>query len=88
MAGCRLKVPLEVRKSSSATVSRIKRKLRVALRDMLEDLAAVSGSEQSRVLCRSVTVMVTVAVGSFRGIDSRAPLFSSSDVNLTIFFLL
>lgn len=50
MAGCRLKVPLEVRKSSSATVSRIKRKLRVALRDMLEDLAAVSGSEQSNVL--------------------------------------
>jgi hypothetical protein len=38
--------------------------------------------------CRSVTVMATVAVGSFRGIESPAPLFSSSDVKSTIFFLL
>jgi hypothetical protein len=37
---------------------------------------------------RRVTVMVTVAVGSFRGIESPAPLFSSSDVKSTIFFLL
>ena len=37
---------------------------------------------------RSVTVMVTGVVGFFRGIDSPAPLFSSSDVKSTIFFLL
>ena len=45
----------------------------------------VPGSERSKVYCRSVTVMVTVAVGSFRVIDSPAPLFSSSNVKLTIF---
>jgi hypothetical protein len=50
MPGCRLKVPLEVRNLLRRLRPALKRKLRVALRDMLEDLAAVSGSEQSKVL--------------------------------------
>ena len=87
-AGSRLKVPVEVRNLIRRLPPKVKRKLRAALTDMLDDPAArVRTLNRAKVLFRSVTVMVT-AVGSFRVIYSPAPLFSSSDVKLTIFFLL